>query len=250
MQTSAKRAPKVISLKGRRQVGVIASAEKGKTVTALCCGNAVGKFLPPALIFPRKRMNNPRLMDGAPAGCLGMCSQSGWVNTEDILQWLQPFGRLHQAYWGETCTTDCRQPWEPLRHFRSWVCPTASRGHAVSATTHKPPPAASWQNCVRAPEHMLWTGGWRLPEVSPKTQNPNHWHGFALRSSLREGLHNLQCNFRVCQVWYQPIWFEYIWWRQIAPSAVTDMDQPAQQGELQPDVQQEGELPTRCTTGR
>lgn len=91
MQTSSNRPPKVISVKGKKQVGVIASAEKGKTVTAICCCNAEGRFIPPALIFPRKRMNNPALMDGAPTGTLGLFSDSGWVNTDLFLSWFQFF---------------------------------------------------------------------------------------------------------------------------------------------------------------
>ncbi|KAG8230099.1 hypothetical protein J437_LFUL007643 [Ladona fulva] len=35
----------------------ISSAERGQTVTAVCCMSATGVFVPPALIFPRKRMN-------------------------------------------------------------------------------------------------------------------------------------------------------------------------------------------------
>ena len=31
------------------------------------------------------------LLDGAPPGTLGMCSESGWINSELFLQWLQFF---------------------------------------------------------------------------------------------------------------------------------------------------------------
>jgi hypothetical protein len=55
IQTSAKKPPKVISTKGKKQVGSISSAERGQLVTALCCCSASGKFIPPALIFPRKK---------------------------------------------------------------------------------------------------------------------------------------------------------------------------------------------------
>lgn len=91
MQSSAKSPPKVVSVKLKRQVGVISSAEKGKTVTAICCCNAIGQFVPPALILPGKRMNNPALMNGAPAGCLGLRSESGWVSTELFLCWMKHF---------------------------------------------------------------------------------------------------------------------------------------------------------------
>jgi hypothetical protein len=46
IQTSAKKTPKVISTKGKKQVGSISSAERGQLVTALCCCSASGKFFP------------------------------------------------------------------------------------------------------------------------------------------------------------------------------------------------------------
>ena len=82
---------KILTIKGKRQVGVVASAERGRTITTICCSNAEGQFIPPALIFPRKRMNDPRLMDGAPPGARGMCSDSGWVNSDLFLEWLSFF---------------------------------------------------------------------------------------------------------------------------------------------------------------
>ncbi|XP_072384743.1 uncharacterized protein [Diabrotica undecimpunctata] len=47
---------KVISKKGRRQVGILTSAERGQIVTAEICFSASGTYVPPMLIFPRKRM--------------------------------------------------------------------------------------------------------------------------------------------------------------------------------------------------
>ncbi|XP_033229688.1 uncharacterized protein LOC117181233 [Belonocnema kinseyi] len=41
-----KKQPKVISLKGKHQVGMISSAERGITVTAAICCNTAGQFLP------------------------------------------------------------------------------------------------------------------------------------------------------------------------------------------------------------
>ena len=58
---------KVISTKGKKQVGSMTSAERGQLVTALICCSASGRYIPPMLIFPRQRMKN-ELMDGAPPG--------------------------------------------------------------------------------------------------------------------------------------------------------------------------------------
>ena len=81
----------IVATKGARSVGKITSGEKGKTVTVICAMNAAGStFVPPAFIFPRKRMAHP-LMNGAPAGALGLCSASGWTDNEIFLRWLEHF---------------------------------------------------------------------------------------------------------------------------------------------------------------
>lgn len=46
--------------------------------------------MPPAFIFPRKRMKG-ELMDGAPAGSIGMTSDSGFTNADLYFQWLVHF---------------------------------------------------------------------------------------------------------------------------------------------------------------
>ena len=80
----------MISLKGKPQVGAVASGERGQTITALCCCNAEGRYLPPTLIFPRKK-ENPRLLKDAPMGTLQLCSKNGWINGDLFLWWLKFF---------------------------------------------------------------------------------------------------------------------------------------------------------------
>lgn len=46
---------KIIAKKGAKQVRKMTSGEKGKTVTIVCCMNAGGTYIPPILIFPRKK---------------------------------------------------------------------------------------------------------------------------------------------------------------------------------------------------
>ncbi|KAJ3652314.1 hypothetical protein Zmor_018292 [Zophobas morio] len=62
-----KRPQKILATKGRKQFGALSSAERGQHLTVVCCMNAMGTFVPPAFIFPRKRMKN-ELMDNAPMG--------------------------------------------------------------------------------------------------------------------------------------------------------------------------------------
>jgi len=59
--------PKVLAAKGVgvKHVAKATSAERGKTVTIMCCMNDCGNFVPPAFIFPRVRMR-PEFLDEAP----------------------------------------------------------------------------------------------------------------------------------------------------------------------------------------
>ena len=88
--TCVQKPGKVIAKKGTKQVGRITSAERGKTVTAVCSMNAIGNYIPPIFIYPRKRMH-PALLKGAPQGSKGFASKSGWIDCNIFLQWLFHF---------------------------------------------------------------------------------------------------------------------------------------------------------------
>lgn len=90
ISTVPNRIPKIVSTKGKKIVGKVSSAERGETVTIVCAMSAGGNFVPPALIFPRKRMKN-ELMDGAPSEAIAMCSDSGYINSSLFIQWLKHF---------------------------------------------------------------------------------------------------------------------------------------------------------------
>ena len=70
--TVVQKVSKILAKKGKHQVGAITSLERGHTITIICCMNAAGNYLPPAMIFPRKRMK-PELQDGAPVGTMFAC---------------------------------------------------------------------------------------------------------------------------------------------------------------------------------
>lgn len=82
--------PKVIGRKGKRQIRVISSAERGSLTTIICSMNAVGTFILPLIIFPRKNMSQ-LLMKGAPAGSIGVAHPSGWVQSNLFTQWFKHF---------------------------------------------------------------------------------------------------------------------------------------------------------------
>lgn len=82
--------PKVLSQKGKKTVGKIVSSERGQLITGVCCMSAGGKFVPPALIFPRKK-RKAELIDGAPPGTLLLTSDSGFITSDLFVEWLQHF---------------------------------------------------------------------------------------------------------------------------------------------------------------
>ena len=79
---------RILGRKGKHQIGALTSAERGRNVTVVCCMSATGQFLPPAFLFPRKRMK-AELMDAAPAESLAFCEGTGWMNGVIFKQYLQ-----------------------------------------------------------------------------------------------------------------------------------------------------------------
>ena len=81
---------KILAPKGKRQIGKMTSSERGQTTTVICAVSASGSYIPPLFIFARKRMND-QLMKGSPPGSIGMCTSSGWTDSEIFIKWLQHF---------------------------------------------------------------------------------------------------------------------------------------------------------------
>ena len=53
-----KKQPKILALKGKRQIGALTAAERDSLITAVVCMTAIGIFVPPLIIFPRKNTNH------------------------------------------------------------------------------------------------------------------------------------------------------------------------------------------------
>ena len=81
---------KIIALRGKKRVGAIASSERGESVTCVVCMSAAGWFIPPMLIFKRKRMKD-ELTEGAPPGTVFSVQQNGWMCNEGFVDWLKRF---------------------------------------------------------------------------------------------------------------------------------------------------------------
>ena len=52
--------------------------------------NPTGQYIPPLMIYKRKRMKDA-LIDHAPAGTLGRCSDSGWIEKEIFIDYIKHF---------------------------------------------------------------------------------------------------------------------------------------------------------------
>lgn len=82
---------KVMSMRGKKQVGKLTSAERGKNVTLLLSINASGDlFIPPLFVFPRVRLDE-ELKKDAPLGSIFDAQPSGWITVEGFLKWLKVF---------------------------------------------------------------------------------------------------------------------------------------------------------------
>ena len=88
--TICQKPQKIVAKKGKRAVGTLLSAEKGKTVTAVCCISGAGSFVPPMFVYPRVRMR-PDFLDKAPNGAIGAANPSGWINEELFSKWFDHF---------------------------------------------------------------------------------------------------------------------------------------------------------------
>lgn len=85
--------PHVIGSKGKRQIGALTAGERDTLVTLVCSMSAAGTYIPPMLIFPRKRISTI-LMKGAPPGALGRAHPSGWIQSHLFLEWFQHFIKI------------------------------------------------------------------------------------------------------------------------------------------------------------
>lgn len=90
ISTVPKSQSKITVLKGQKQVGCLTSSDRGQLVPAEICFSATGTYVPPMLIFARKRMKN-ELLDGAPAGFWETCSDNGWITTKIFFDWFKSF---------------------------------------------------------------------------------------------------------------------------------------------------------------
>ncbi|XP_076035779.1 uncharacterized protein LOC143021873 isoform X4 [Oratosquilla oratoria] len=88
--TTVQNVPKILATREQKQIGQTAAAERGTLITVCCCVNAVGRSLPPAMIFPRVHFKD-FMTKGSPTGTLGLATQSEWMNSDLFPLVLQHF---------------------------------------------------------------------------------------------------------------------------------------------------------------
>ena len=94
--TTVHKTVKVITKKGKHCISSVTSGEQGVTTTVVCAMNLTGLFVPPMMIFKRKRMKL-ELNDHAPTGTIGGCSKNGWITTDLFMEYIKHFTKYTRA---------------------------------------------------------------------------------------------------------------------------------------------------------
>jgi hypothetical protein len=81
---------KVMSMRGKKEVASLTSAERQNLIAVVTCMNATGTYVPPLIMFLRKYMKE-ELMDGVPVGSISACHPSGWTQTDIFTKWFDHF---------------------------------------------------------------------------------------------------------------------------------------------------------------
>lgn len=84
---------KVICMKGVRQIGAIASAERGQMMTVALAVSADGNQIPPFFIFPRAKMQ-AHYLNNAPLLSAATANPSGWMMAPDFMKFISHFHRM------------------------------------------------------------------------------------------------------------------------------------------------------------
>ncbi|XP_063216743.1 uncharacterized protein LOC134527745 [Bacillus rossius redtenbacheri] len=81
---------KIICEKGQREVIKLTSVERGENVSVVACFSASGLYIPPFVIFKGVRYRESYCAN-LPSGSVVAMSESGYINEDLFLRWLQHF---------------------------------------------------------------------------------------------------------------------------------------------------------------
>lgn len=74
--------PKVVAVKGKKQVGQVTAGERGELVTVVGIIVANGNTVPPVMLYPRIRIPATHMAKGSPFGTLALNSKTGWMQAD------------------------------------------------------------------------------------------------------------------------------------------------------------------------
>ncbi|KAJ4438232.1 hypothetical protein ANN_14171 [Periplaneta americana] len=98
--TVVQRQEKILAQRGKHQVGAISSCVRGQNVTGMCAMSASGFFVPPMLIYARKKMMES-LTFGAPPNTIFRCQDKGWMDSDTFCEWIRHFIRTMRELPGQ-----------------------------------------------------------------------------------------------------------------------------------------------------
>jgi len=83
----------VVAGKGAKAVSSVRPSEKGETVRFGACTNALGKYIPPMVLFKGKQMSATMTdsLTSAPEGSLIALTESGYITSEMMVRWGEHF---------------------------------------------------------------------------------------------------------------------------------------------------------------
>ena len=88
---------KTVSVRRKKEVECLTSAEKVNLITVATCMNATGKYIPQLIVFPRKNKKEER-MDGTPVDLISACHPNCWTENCLSLRLMILFCRLFMVY--------------------------------------------------------------------------------------------------------------------------------------------------------
>ncbi|KAL7302065.1 hypothetical protein TKK_0005298 [Trichogramma kaykai] len=91
-----KSSSRIVTSRGKRQIGGLTAADRGETVSAEICMSATGVFMPSLLIFPRVK-ENPEYLVNKPPGSWAVFDKSGWMSTPIFKKWFEEFLKFSKA---------------------------------------------------------------------------------------------------------------------------------------------------------
>jgi hypothetical protein len=84
--TVQKKSPTVVTLRGKHRAGTVSSGDE-ESVRLVCVAQVRQVTCVPMIIFKRQRMQ-PALMIDCPRGSLADCSESVYINSDILVEWL------------------------------------------------------------------------------------------------------------------------------------------------------------------